>query len=216
MDQDRQIRFAIPPFFFLSSLLLGSILSGHGPDALSLLKSETAKELLGLLAATAVLIVPVGFFISALSVGLLKIGAWLIGWPTYEAHLSADALGRIWSQIQWVEPHKKPANTKLMLYAAATFDHGMLPEGIHTWLMRRWNNFNVCAHSIVAVALAHFVAAISYKHLQIGQVWSWVFSSLGIIAILLFNAVGAFRETMEMAEFQSHISQHAPSEGKHH
>jgi len=217
MDQDRQIRFAIPPFFFLASLLLGAYFSPRPPDLSFLLKPETTKELFGLFAATAVLILPVGFFISASSILILRLLALALNfltkgeWPTYEAHLSEGTLGRIWDRINFIAVHRGNVTKTLTLYAAVTFDHSMLPEGIHTWLLRRWNLFNVCCHSIVAIGLAHLVAP--WFHPRKGTEWQientlcWTLSTAIIIFVLAFNAVCAYRETMAMATFQSRIDQ---------
>jgi len=91
-------------------------------------------------------IVPVGFMISTLSVMLLRALVLIARTPTYEAVLSDSTLERIWGQLQSTQARDK----KLSLYAATTFDHELLATGIHTWLLRRWNSFNVAAHSIVA------------------------------------------------------------------
>jgi hypothetical protein len=146
MDQDRQIRFAIPPFFLFASLLWGAYLGGR--DLSPIFRPETAKEVLGLLAAAAVAVVPIGFLISTLSVTLLRGLAAVFGNPTYEAVLSDSTLERVWNQLAG----KQTKNKKLTLYAAATFDHELLAAGIHTWLLRRWDSFNVATHSIVALA----------------------------------------------------------------
>src|SRR6266566_3735207 len=98
MDQDRKIRFAIPPFFLIASLLWGAHLGSR--DLSQIFKRETAK-MLGLLAATTVVIVPVGFLISTISVTLLLRGLALIaGTPTYEAVLSDSTLERVWGHLQ--------------------------------------------------------------------------------------------------------------------
>ncbi len=82
MDQDRQIRFLIPPFFLFASLLWGAHL-GH-LDISRVLKFENAKEILGVLAATAVAVIPVGFLVSAISVLLLRAFARACGQLTYD------------------------------------------------------------------------------------------------------------------------------------
>src|SRR5437667_7232249 len=71
---------------------------------------QTAKEMLGLLAATAVVIVPVGFLISTLSVMLLRALALIARTQSYEAVLSDSTLERIWGQLQSTQAKdKKPA-----------------------------------------------------------------------------------------------------------
>jgi len=198
MDQNRQIRFAIPPFFLFASLLWGAYLGGR--DLSPILKPGTAKEVLGLLAAAAVAIVPMGFLISTLSVTLLRVLLVLIArLPTYEASLSNSTLDRIWPQLQSTQPKDR----KLTLYAAATFDHELLAAGIHRWLLRRWNSFNVATHSIVALLLAHLVAPL----FSIPQAREWWLSTLVLFGLLFLTARNAWRETMAMIEFQSYRQQ---------
>jgi hypothetical protein len=160
---------------------------------------ELAKNLLGVLAAAAVVVVPVGFLISALSVLVLRLLAYLGGEPTYEAVLSDDTIKRVWAQLGT----QQDKDNRLVLYAAATFDHELLEPGIHTWLMRRWNSFNVAAHSIIALLLAHGAAFV----FSIPQSWGWAASTLVLIAILFVAAYDAWHETMTMIDFQSHRRQ---------
>ena len=155
--------------------------------------------MLGLLTAAAVLIVPVGFLIGAVSVMLLRLLAKIAGISTYEARLSDSTLDRVWSQLRSALAKDK----KLTLYAAATFDHELLATGIHTWLLRRWNSFNVAAHSIVALVLAHAVA----PFFSIKQVCWWWVSTLALLVPLFATAFFAWRETMGMIEFQSYRQQ---------
>jgi len=176
MDQDRAIRFAIPPFFLLASLLWGAHLGDFDFSAwllstgnLTTEKLDFARELLGLLAATAVAIVPVGFLISSLSVFLLRVIALIARRPTYEAVLDNHTLQRIWNQLH---NHSHTVNQSQTLYAVVTFDHELLKAGIHRWLLRRWNSFNVAAHSIVALVLAHMnrintSTAVDKPHLRV-------------------------------------------------
>jgi hypothetical protein len=196
MDQDRAIRFAVPPFFLFASLLWGAHLAGCHLSWL--FQPDIAKELLGLLAAAAVA-VPVGFLIGTLTLVVLRAMALVAGTPTYEAKLSDQTFDNIWKQLKTSQGKDK----KWTLYAAATFDHELLPEGIHKWLLRRWNAFNVSAHAIVALLLAHALAPI----FPIQQSCQWWGSTLAVAALLLVNALFARRETMRMVEFQSYRKQ---------
>jgi hypothetical protein len=119
--------------------------------------------------------------------------------PTYEAVVSDSTLERIWKQLHSTQAKDK----KLTLYATATFDHELLGAGIHTWLLRRWNSFNVATHSIVALVLAHIVAPI----LSIPQVCAWWVSTVALVAVLFVTAFCAWRDTMKMIEFQSYRQQ---------
>jgi uncharacterized membrane protein YjdF len=204
MDQHRQIRFAIPPFFLLASLLWGAYLGGR--DLSPIFKPETAGGLIGLLTVATVAIVPLGFLISTVSVLLLRGVAKIAKIRSYEAALSDTTLDLIWDQLRSVQARDK----KMTLYATATFDHELLAPGIHTWLLRRWNSFNVAAHSVVALVLAHVAAPI----LCIRQVCAWWFSTLVLAGILAVTAYNAWRETMKMIEFQSHREQRRPTQAE--
>jgi hypothetical protein len=199
MDQDRQIRFAIPPFFLLASLFWGAHLDGV--DVPAIFKPETAKEFLGLITATALMILPIGFLIGTISVTVLTLLGSIARSSTYEASFSDSTLERIWGQLGSTQARRD----NLTLYAAATFDHELVAPGIHTWLLRRWNSFNVATNSIVALILAHAVAPI----FSIKQVCAWWGSTLILIALLFFTALKAWRQTMKMIEFQSYRHQKA-------
>jgi hypothetical protein len=124
----------------------------------------------------------------------------MAGAPTYEARLSDSTFERICKRLDTDQAKDK----KLTLYVAATFDHELLAPGVHTWLLRRWNSFNVSAHSIVALLLAHIVFAPIFS---IPQVRNWWESTAALVAVLFINAFCAWRETMNMIEFQSHRKQ---------
>ncbi len=82
----------------LASLLWGAYLSDW--DLPPIFKPENTKELLGLLAATAVAIVPLGYLISTISVAVLRSLAMIAKTPTYEAVLSDTTFDRVWRQIK--------------------------------------------------------------------------------------------------------------------
>jgi len=203
VDEERRIRFTIPPFLLFASLLWGAHLGGC--DIKSFFKPETATAVLGLLAATAVAIVPIGFVISTLSVALLKAVAAIDGRETYEAVLSDSTFDHIWGQLKCTQKKDK----KLTLYVAATFDHELLENGIHKWLMRRWNSFNLAAHSIVALLLAHVFALV----FPFRQVCGWWLTTVFAVLVLFFTAINARRETMGMIDFQAHRPQKGRTKG---
>jgi hypothetical protein len=194
MDQNREIRFLIPPFFLFASLLWGAYLDPC-IDLAALLKPDSV-DILGVIAAGSVLVIPLGFLIGSISVTILRII--FLSWKhqSYEADLSEDCLERIWSKLNTDQARDR----KLTLYAAATFDHELLSTGIHEWLMRRWNSFNVSVHSCIALLLSHGMGCL----FSINQDCRWWLTTLVLGSILLYTGVMAWRETMGMADFQSH------------
>jgi len=139
--------------------------------------------------------VPLGFLISSASIFIMRCIAGVLQQPTYEACLTDAAYGRIWTGTE----SSLPKDKKETLYAVATFDHELLAPGIHTWLVRRWNAFNVAAHSTVALLAAHAMAP--YFHVPQSLRW-WRWTAI-LVALLLYAAFKAWRETMAMLEFQT-------------
>jgi hypothetical protein len=99
-----------------------------------------------------------------------------------------------------------------LLYVAAAFDHGLLNDGIHKWVARRWNAFYVAANSAVARFISLWVVPIrgiytwsfhrspgwDYK-----PMWWWFATNLFLICILIPIAIWSWKETMGMLEFAS-------------
>ena len=194
MDEERAIRFAIPPFFLIGWLLCGAYLGGCNLSSIFTL--GMTKELLGVLAATAVVFVPLGYLIGTVSVKILRLLALVSRTPSYEIKLSHSALERIWGQLG----SNRLMDKRQTIYAGFTFDHELLNPGVHKWIVRRWNAFYVAANSIVALLLAHDFA----PFLSIPQTCKW-WASTAILASMLFvQALCTWRETMRMIEFQSH------------
>ena len=159
MDQERQIRFLIPPFFFYSSLLWGIYWS----DPVHLNWHELIKgDLLlyiGIMAASAL---PLGYLIGTITVLSLKIFSLIIG-HNYEALFSLKTLLSMSETIQKKiieEDYQKLSRFQKMrieLNTAVVFDHELHynnSKGTHEWVMRRWNAVNISFNSITALLFA--------------------------------------------------------------
>ncbi len=199
MDQDRQIRFAIPPFFLFSSLLLGILLSDN--SIREWLTRADGPRLLAIGTAIAASTLPVGFAISAITFLLLR----LVFLPTgrsFETAVSADALKAIWPSLKT----SQQIDEQLTFQATVTLDHELLSPGVHSWIVRRWNAFLISTQACVALALAHGVAWM----LSLEQPGCWFVASFCVGAVLAINAIIAWSGTMKMLEFQAfrlHVNQ---------
>jgi hypothetical protein len=206
METNRELRMLVPPFVLLVSLCWGAFLDPAKP--LTAVPDSTSK-LLGLLAGGSILVVALGFLISSISIVLLRtivlprrIWAYCKHGTTlhYEAILSPEALTRLSRSLKCsisLVPDQKYVNRAL--YLAAAFDHILLPTGIHEWLGRRWNLFNVSVHCIVALGLSIVIGVA--LGIKTGPGWYWAVLAVGLA--LGINAVSAWRETAQMVDFLS-------------
>ena len=206
MDQIRQIRFLIPPFFFFASLTWGAYLDD--PCRVEELFRDEVFKSIGALLLAGASVISLGFLIGSVSIVALALGSWLLTGQHYEvAGLSEACLSRIWTRLDTGQ-HRERASE---LYAVVTFDHELLSKGVHEWLLRRWSTFNVSAHSIMALLLAHVAGGLLGVNQGI-EWWRWFLpipgtwwaTTLVLWVVLMFMARASWRETKGMIDFQSH------------
>jgi hypothetical protein len=203
MDQNRQIRFLIPPFFLWGALFLANYL--YGFNIFRGLSSSQNDRILEIAAGLAALTIPMGFFIGAISLLLLYSFSILVSiikrkrW-NYEAAISDEACKRIWQELE-VEVGQKFDLGK-RFYISATFDHSILDKGINEWIMRRWNAFNLHIHCATALLLA-IGFCWWFPSSKTAERWHYIILIGAVIIILTVNAVIAWLQTMKMIEFQS-------------
>jgi hypothetical protein len=209
MDEDRRIRFLIPPVLFLASLLWGVWSDQTTLD--SMVRSLEWErfdwpKLIGLIAGGSVVVVAAGYvfgtvveFVLRLLVPCLFFGKHLF----HEVVLSKDGLERVWRRLDAPgEPTREQE-----LYAGAAFDHHILRkdfEGIHDWLFRRCSAFNVAANSLCALVLS-FLFGISVLGIPVRPAW-WVPAAV-FATLLVFAAHWAWRDTMKMLDFMAKLPQ---------
>ena len=209
MDQTRQIRFLIPPFILYGSLLWGLYWSDPCHNRWRSL-IENSDVILPYLSIAVASVLPLGFLIGTISVLTLKL-RFLLSDHTYETCVSTDCLSRMKKQVGKdgkEEALKNLSRREKKLeehLTEVTFNHGVLKKewpGVHTWLVRRWNAFNVSAHCVCAVVLAFFLGGPVF-----GLRWSWQWGILSAALYVFFFVTGwlAWRETMKMFEFQAMI-----------
>jgi hypothetical protein len=195
VDEARRFRFLVPPFFLLASLYVGVLFS---PIHLSALTGKySTQDLIAFAAAVGASALPIGFLLTSVSILVLRVVGVLAGKRTYEVTVSSEWLDRVWPLMRT----RLPCDRRWLLYAAATFDHELLAPPIHEWIQRRWSTFNLSVHSFVAVMLAHLAAPFSS---QISESWEWVAVTISTLVIFGANAWIAWRQTMNMLEFQSY------------
>ncbi len=201
MDKDRQIRFLYPPLFFIGFWLWALYLDPNRSAQAYLPltgaeKSLDASQVAGIIAGGGVAVLVVGFLISVVSVVALRVGFAMRGHSTYEAVWTSECRARV---SRAVGVALVPA--RQVLYLAATFDHVLLPENAHTWLLRRWSSFNISCHSCTALLLA--AMAVWWSGFSPGRGWYVVL--LFSLLILGLQSRFAWNDTMGMVEFYSRL-----------
>jgi hypothetical protein len=224
MDQDRQIRFLIPPFFLYTSLLWWALIDPYLHCFLSRWTGGGLKEALPLVAALGGLAIPIGYSLGTLGMLLLKVCFHLRSRlrpprQMYEAYVSDECFKTILRETAALGD-----NRSSLLYASATFDHELLPKGIHKWIFRRWSAFNVAFNSALAIIASFLVVVgrafyawpfspycgLSETDWRQAAGWTlggtkfwWLVTNLSLLCVFCCAARVCWHETMEMIEFQA-------------
>src|SRR6266852_3907251 len=130
MDEDRRIRFLIPPILFVAFLLLGALLDQKTRDFMAehFREYDWPKLLISLLAGGGLIVFALGYVFGTLTYFVLRGSFWL-RWRLqrspgrfHEVALSKDAFPRVWGRLG----ASGTAERKFELSAGAAFDHSIL------------------------------------------------------------------------------------------
>jgi hypothetical protein len=196
MDQIRQIRLLIPPFFLFVSLLFGEHFAGMQPMEYLL----QSKDLPTVVAIVGITVIPLGFLIGAISI------LWL--WGFYfvirRQHYETDApkyCAKCMLQRLSISAEKASyfSAADLKFYSVITFDHELLDGPIHDWVTRRWSAFNTSMNCCTALFMAHGLG----NFLGIAQTCPWWIFTILLVSVLQVSGWRAYLQTMRMVYFQS-------------
>jgi hypothetical protein len=205
MDEERRIRFLVAPALFVASLLIGAL---SDPTARTFIvgiikDSDWSKSLIELAAGGGVVVFAGGYVFGTITVFISRLFFWCRPrhWGRFhEVALSDDSFLQIWKRLD----APGAPNRSQELFAGAVFDFDVLRkdhEGVHRWLFRRWNGFNIAANSLCALIFSLVVGP------WIGVPWgrTWCLSVFVFGAILVFVMVWAWGDTMHMMRFMASI-----------
>ncbi len=221
MDVDRSIRFSIPPFVFILSLMVGILTSKGGVDYIKGWISPLEKTGLGgfitAIAAGGSLVIAGGFLISVIGYLLLRAALALhhkfispgknIGCGDY---VSPEDFDRLAKTLKLSETSLDYAKHGHSLLAWLSYGPNALNEEMRDWFLRRWNNILVHVHSIVALMLALVFRVCVIGNIQCATVCSspavrleccsclWIVGSLLLIFMLAINCWLIRRESNKM------------------
>ncbi len=199
MDQARITRFITPSTFFLASLFFGAWLDN--PCWLKVYEDLPPGTVAIIAGAIATGLFPLGFFITAVFIIVLRVAFFLISKClnkslTYQISLSESAWERVWTTLNLTDGVRTTRANRV--YAGLTFDHEILPEGVHAAAVRLWSAFNIagasCTALILALLLGHFIIR-----------WTWIWIGFTSCLLLLFISVAVltWKDHMGFLEFQS-------------
>ena len=226
MDQNRQVRFLIPPFVFLFSLFCGDFLDIYElfPAFFKEARSDTLKVLATLLFGGAG-VIALGFIIGSISMCFFELRKRIC--KKDHEPITKDAV-RHFLQVLDIE-YEKDYKDKYEgnLYAVGVIHHGLLTAispGLSDWITRRWNIFTVSLNCFVALILSFSIGAVfQIAHLsaclmancefwklfdlRVLLIWWILYPVIGLI--LCFNAKSTHKEITNMFSF---IAQQTTSE----
>jgi len=200
MDQNRQIRFLIPPFFLLASVFLADFLSCS--NIFNSIAALPGNKILAIVAALGASTIPLGFLIGVITIAFLNLYGIVLSkvkgetW-NYETGISKETCKKIWPTLE-IELNSR-FDFQKRFFISATFDHGILPKEINGWIMRRWNAFNINSNCVTALILS----IVACHFFSIGMTLIWLLTTIVIMVLLFFNARIAWYQTMQMIEFQA-------------
>jgi len=205
LEENRQLRFLIPPVIFLISLLWwGVVIDPHKP-LLGLLKDAPILAL-GVGAAA---VLALGFIISSISIFVLRL------FGEYEAWFSDADLNLMREAIN---KKKGTIDKKQKLYLVATYGHGLVARetpGLYEWLLRRWNVFLVSFHSCFALILSLLIPSLlrGWEILSKSLFLYWWLPVIILILVFVTNACRAYKENRGMTKFLLNDEKHLIEKG---
>jgi hypothetical protein len=207
MDEARTIRFYVAPVLFLMSLIWGAWFDPAMKQHVILdhLQVDNLSKLIGLAAGGGFVVFAFGYIIGTLTYAILRLLFWLKGLCRrssryHEAGFSSESLKNIWLRTG----HPSPTDTQQEvqeLSAVVVFDFGIIRgkyKGVHQWLVRRWNAFNIGMTSAVGLVLSFIIGRCV---LCISLQWQW-WGPVGFLAVVcVCVACCAWRDGRRMVCF---------------
>lgn len=203
MEHNRQLRLLIPPFVLLTSILIGMAMDPalRLLDVLSAPGATAVSAMLPALLAGGVAIVAFGFLLSSLTLCVIRVYFALRRVPSqYEAEVRPTAFARMWETLRVSPELSEHPDRRYMLQVVEAYNW-TLPDGLASWLARRWNMFMVSTNSCVALILAPLLGdlVVGVHDARTLLLW-WLGTGFGILALAI-NAYFARRQMIELLEF---------------
>ncbi len=189
MDQIRQIRYLIAPFFLFGWIVFGKWIQNP-------CWFPSFDPGLATIVVAAVAILPIGFLLNVISRFMFQ--TWIEHFKfadpkTPEQMRLKLHVQKTMDELQHL--YRKPGPS---WYLQATFDHGFMDKGCHEWVLRSWTGFLVSIDSLLALVLALGVGAACRVSLS----WPWAIGTFVVSCLLFWNAKNCRQRCIDMIELQ--------------
>jgi len=209
MENNRQMRFLIPPFVLLASLLWGALVDPNFSllgNIKSLSDSAGVSDVISIVLGGGVAVIASGFLISSVSLFLLRVFDSIHMFEFgHEAPVSSKVLDNILVVLEQKLNEEQSTNvkgqqrSKPSLPVVATFHHHIIPKPLSEWLSRRWNSFMVSVNSIVALTVSYLIGC--YLNVKLEPLW--IVPGIFLLVALVVNSRFAWTQTRDMLTFLS-------------
>jgi hypothetical protein len=220
MDEDRRVRFLVAPLLLFASLIWAMWLDAswhyYLVQHLKKLPNEPVSALIAAILSGGIFVFSAGFVIGTITYVMLRGSFRLVsflrrrGPRQHEIGLSENTLNVLYDKLLIPGDSRLRVNE---IYLGVTFDHGILQtrqNGVHRWIVRRWNAFSINCTSITALLLS--IIFVWFAGIQFSA-W-WYVPVLVAVFMFCWTAFWAWRDTMGMLDFQAILPWQDLSHGK--
>jgi len=210
MDKDRQIRFLYPPLIFLTSIALGAWFDKtpiRSDSLLCLLENHSNANVFIVLLGTSSIILVIGFIIGTVNILLLRFGFWLFAFDwNYEFFYQDDKTYQEFGKLILKDPEDK-IKPEDRLNAIVVFDHSVISDKVHSWIVRRWNSFIISSSSAVAL-----LASLLIGHYA-GVMYTYHWCTIVILTATIFIVLAcvSWLESVRMLKFLTRVKKEDPN-----
>lgn len=202
MDKEREIRFLYPPLIVAAYFVWGWLGSSHGFQELGAIAAviqnigAVTGTVAGVLAGSTLILVA-GYLLGTLTYFILRMFALLRGLQSHEIPSDESVHDEIWNASGIIG--RRHRDTGEIQMATVWLDFRTYQKGIHEWIVRRWNAFNLSMNVMVGIALCWGWA---WWHLGLcGMSAAWFFSGVSGMIVFGTNAYFAHTDMMGMIRY---------------
>lgn len=207
-DPDRVIRFILPPFVLLGSLLIELILI-DGIDHFLCTIKQFGSSSVAIVIIGAGGVYAAGYVLSVITIFILRVFFLARGGRHFEPTFDDQTVNRILTQLQITRHNyesflRESVNNnpnRSRWSATIPFHHMLLPDSMRNWFIRRWTHFIALWNCGLALVFAMAIGSILYGKptLETGIHTWWLVGNLFLLFVMLGNAWFIYQEVSDVS-----------------